>query len=251
MDFELFMYLLYGWMALAVITFLALFKIVAPFGRHTSNRFGPTINNNLGWMLMEVPSLLSISYFYWTGPLSPNWVTGTMYGLWCAHYINRSFIYPFRQKNKRKRMPLLIVSSAVFFNVMNGFFNGYYLGHFADYAMDWFWSAPFFVGSVLFVAGAAINIDADNRLLNLRKPGENGYKIPRGGLFRRISCPNLFGEKLEWIGFAVLCWNPAAFSFALWTWANLLPRALAHHRWYHEKFDDYPKSRKAVIPFVL
>lgn len=251
MEFSTYLYLLVGWIVLAVITFLALQKIIAPFGRHTSSQFGPTINNNIGWMIMEVPSLISISYFYWTGPLSPNWITGTMYGLWCLHYINRSFIYPFRQRNQNKQMPLLIAGSAIFFNIVNGFFNGYYLGHFADYPESWLTSAFFIIGIVLFAGGMAINLWADHRLIHLRKPGESGYKIPKGGLFNYVSCPNLMGEMVEWIGFAVLCWNPAALSFAIWTVANLLPRAMAHHRWYQQKFDDYPEERKAVVPFVL
>jgi hypothetical protein len=33
--------------------------------------------------------------------------------------------------------------------------------------------------------------------------------------------------------------------------ANLLPRAIAHHRWYANNFPDYPKERKAIIPFIL
>jgi len=26
---------------------------------------------------------------------------------------------------------------------------------------------------------------------------------------------------------------------------------LTHHRWYKEKFPDYPTDRKAVVPFLL
>lgn len=37
----------------------------------------------------------------------------------------------------------------------------------------------------------------------------------------------------------------------VWTAVNLVPRALAHHRWYREHFEDYPRQRKALIPFVL
>ena len=99
--------------------------------------------------------------------------------------------------------------------------------------------------------GAGINIHSDQILLSLRKPGETGYKIPKGGMFKWISCPNLFGEILEWSGFAILCWNLPALGFAVWTAANLIPRALSHHKWYLEKFSDYPKERKAVIPGIF
>lgn len=29
------------------------------------------------------------------------------------------------------------------------------------------------------------------------------------------------------------------------------PRAMAHHRYYKDKFEDYPSTRRAVIPFIL
>jgi 3-oxo-5-alpha-steroid 4-dehydrogenase 1 len=41
------------------------------------------------------------------------------------------------------------------------------------------------------------------------------------------------------------------FNFANWTMANLVPRVLAHHRWYRETFKDYPARRRALIPFLL
>jgi 3-oxo-5-alpha-steroid 4-dehydrogenase 1 len=88
-------------------------------------------------------------------------------------------------------------------------------------------------------------------LINLRKPGETGYKIPKGFLFNYISCPNLFGEMVEWIGFGIMINSLPAYSFPIWTIVNLLPRALDHHKWYLQKFADYPKERKAVVPGVL
>lgn len=95
-----------------------------------------------------------------------------------------------------------------------------------------------------------INIQSDTILLNLRKPGETEYKIPYGGMYKFVSCPNYMSEMLEWIGFATATWTLAGLTFALWTVANLLPRAIANHKWYKKQFKDYPK-RKAVIPFIL
>jgi len=245
------MYLIAGWIMLALITFVYLFKMIAPFGRHTSSNFGPMMNNNLGWSIMEIPSILSLSYFFFTGQNDPTIVTLIIYGLWVAHYINRSFVYPFRQKNKQKQIPVLIVVSAICFNIVNGFFNGYYLGNFAAYDNAWLYSIPFILGLCLFISGMVVNMRADHILLNLRKPGDTGYKIPTGQMFKYVSCPNLLGEIIEWTGFAILALNPAALSFAVWTVANLLPRAVAHHRWYKNKFDDYPKERAAVIPYLI
>jgi hypothetical protein len=70
-------------------------------------------------------------------------------------------------------------------------------------------------------------------------------------MFRLISCPNLFGELIEWFGFALLCWNLPALTFFIWTAANLIPRAISHHQWYRKKFNDYPSERKAIIPFLV
>lgn len=77
-----------------------------------------------------------------------------------------------------------------------------------------------------------------------------GYQIPYGGLYEVISCPNYFGETIEWIGFAIASNSWAATAFAFYTFANLAPRAHHHHRWYRKQFPEYPPSRKAYVPFV-
>jgi steroid 5-alpha reductase family enzyme len=107
------------------------------------------------------------------------------------------------------------------------------------------------VGLVVFAAGAGINIWSDNRLIGLRSGGQQGYTIPRGGLFEFVSCPNHMGEVIQWSGFALMCWNLPALSFAVWTAANLIPRAVSHHAWYRRTFPDYPPGRRAVIPGLV
>lgn len=78
-----------------------------------------------------------------------------------------------------------------------------------------------------------------------------GYKIPRGGLFEYVSGANFFGEIVEWAGFAVASGSLPATAFALFTFANIGPRAIAHHQWYLQKFGrDYPPTRKALIPLL-
>ncbi|CAJ0919556.1 unnamed protein product [Ranitomeya imitator] len=103
---------------------------------------------------------------------------------------------------------------------------------------------------VLFICGMVVNIHSDYILRNLREPGETGYKIPRGGLFEYVSGANFFGEIVEWSGFAIAGWSIPGAAFAVFTFLVLLSRAQQHHQWYIEKFEDYPKSRKIVIPFT-
>lgn len=251
MDMETFHLVNYAWIGIAAVTFLALQKVTAPYGRHSSNSWGPTLPNKLGWILMEAPSLFTFAILFRLGDVahdSPAWF---FFAAWVIHYINRTFIFPLRTRTKGKRMPILIPLTAIFFNLVNGGLNGYYLGFVRTYDASWLTTPQMIIGGSLFIIGMLVNIISDEKLMRLRKPGETGYKIPQGWLFKYISCPNLAGEMVEWIGFAVMTWSLPGLTFAVWTIANLLPRALEHHKFYHKRFANYPKERKAVVPFVL
>jgi len=56
------------------------------------------------------------------------------------------------------------------------------------------------------------------------------YFLVLGFLFNFVSCANYFGEVVEWIGYALATYNIAGLSFAVFTFANLVPRALKHHQ---------------------
>ena len=244
----------YSWLALAAVVFVAMFFVTAPFGRHTSEKWGVMVNNKLAWVLMEFPSLAIMVYFLLLGTNSFQSYVWILFSLWIFHYLNRTFIYPLQIRSTPKKMPLVIVLNAILFNLVNAGLNGYYLSELApakDYLSDWFLTPHFIIGIVLFVTGMAINWKSDSLLINLRKPGETGYKIPKGFLFDYISSPNLFGEIIEWTGFALMAWNLPALTFMVWTLANLVPRAKNHHDWYLGNFPDYPKERKAVFPFIF
>lgn len=151
-------------------------------------------------------------------------------------------------------MPVLTWALAILFNLVNGYWQGRYFGTYAPLYETAHLSGPSFIaGTVMFIVGMAINIHSDDILLNLRKPGETGYKIPHGGAFTLVSAANFFGEVLEWCGYAVATgFAPPGIGFALYTSSNLVPRALWQHRWYIDKFKgEYPKQRRAVIPFIL
>ena len=237
------------WASIGLGSFILLQFVNAPYGRHVKNGWGPQISNKLGWIIMEAPSFLIILYFYLTS--NQGLYASMLSILWLLHYVNRTFIYPFRIRTKGKKMPLIIVGSAIFFNCINAGLNGYFLANFESYSSDSFYHLNFIIGLSLFIIGFFINQKSDHILIHLRKPGETGYKIPQGFLFKFISCPNLFGELIQWIGYALMAWNYPALTFLVWTFANLLPRALGHHQWYKNRFDDYPKRRKAVIPGIL
>ncbi len=249
---RLFNILLLSWICLAVVVFILLLFISAPYGRHLRKGWGPNLSNRLGWMIMEAPSAILMLVYFFTGHRQNSIVLLLFIILWETHYIHRTFIFPLRFQSSKKDMPLLVVVMAIFFNTGNTYFNGLYLFHFSpEYPVSWLYDWRFMAGTVIFMAGFAINQHADHVLFTLRKPGETGYKIPYGGMYRWISCPNYFGEVLEWTGWALATWSLAGLSFAIWTFANLVPRALANHQWYNRQFDEYPAERKAVIPFLF
>jgi 3-oxo-5-alpha-steroid 4-dehydrogenase 1 len=108
----------------------------------------------------------------------------------------------------------------------------------------------FLLGAALFAGGLIVNRKSDLTLHDLRRVNESGYEIPQGGLYRWVSSPNYLGEIIEWTGWAIGTWSLAGLSFALWTAANLAPRARSNHVWYQQQFPDYPDERKALIPGV-
>jgi 3-oxo-5-alpha-steroid 4-dehydrogenase 1 len=181
-----------------------------------------------------------------------NWHTpaSVMIALFFIHYLHRSLVYPLMIRTKGKKMPLVIMLSAMLFNTVNGSLLGNWFGRFAHYSSDWYFSPMFITGTILFIVGMIINWTSDYYLIRLRGKGDTGYKIPQSGLFKLVASPNLLGEIVEWGGFALLTWSLPALAFFVWTCANLIPRAVANRRWYREKFPEYPAGRKRLIPYL-
>ena len=248
-NYEIFVY---SWIVIGFLSFPFILRYDAPYGRHTSKNWGPLVDNKIGWIVMELPALIvcPLIVFISDNPVSE--ITYFFIFLWIIHYFNRSVIFPLRIRTKKKKMPLLIATLAFFFNVINGLVNGIFFGNIKfDYSNSWLFSPEFIVGFIVFITGFIINNWSDSHLISLRKNNDSGYTIPKKGLFKYISCPNFFGEIIEWFGFAVMTWSVAGLAFFLWTFFNLLPRALSHHTWYKKTFPKYPKERKALFPFIL
>lgn len=242
---------LWAWMGLACAVFVMLLFVTAPYGRHGRKGWGPSISSTFGWVTMEAVSLVAMGLLFFLGDSQGDPVSWVFLIMWTVHYFQRTIVFPLRRKNPGRDMALSVVAMAAFFNVINAGTNGYYLFHLAEpYGLSWLTGPRFLVGAALFFCGMAINIHSDNILLNLRGPGKPKYSIPDKGLFRFVSSPNYLGEIMEWIGWAVATWSLAGAAFALWTIANLAPRAITHHRWYQDKFEEYPKQRRALIPYI-
>lgn len=251
-DSLVFNVLLLGVFIAAPLTAASLLFTTAPYGRHNRKRTGPALPTRIGWVYMECPSVLAFAYFFFNGSESDRLVPLLLLALWQVHYLQRTFVYPFLMRVREgDTIPFAIATSGFLFNCVNSYLNASWIGGLGRYDDSWLSDPRFVFGLLVFVAGYVINRHSDVILRNLRAPGETGYKIPRGGLYTWVSSPNYFGELLIWSGWALATWSLAGLSFAVYTAANLVPRAVAHHRWYREKFADYPAERRAVIPFLL
>lgn len=236
----------YIWILIALIIFPINLIFKAPYGKHSTKKWGKTIDNKTGWFLMELPALVTCPSIYFIVVEEISLSIGFVF-IWITHYFNRTIIYPLRIKTKGKKIPIAIVASAFFFNLINGFLNGYFISliNFESLSFTYIIS-----GLLIFIIGFYVNVSSDNKLIKLRT-NQKDYVIPKGGLFNYVSCPNFLGEIIEWLGFAIMTLNLGSISFLIWTICNLIPRSKAHHKWYKENFEKYPTTRKAVIPYLL
>ncbi|URD97136.1 hypothetical protein MUK42_36024 [Musa troglodytarum] len=260
-DSKLFWAALVSLYVICPLTIASLQFLVAPYGRHAQPGWGPPLPAALAWFLMESPTLWLTLILYPRGRYCSQPIALIILTLYLLHYTNRTVIFPLRlhfsksKKMKPKDFPLYIALIAFAFNLLNAYLQSRSISHYANYpttfSNEWWWIClRVAAGMLLFFWGMAVNISSDSVLLRLKSEG-GGYKIPRGGWFELVSCPNYMGEMMEWLGWAIMAWSPAALGFFLYTCSNLGPRAKAHLQWYQQKFgDEYPKSRKAFIPFV-
>ncbi len=250
MNFNFYSFCLILIYSFAVLVFVILFFIPAPYGKFMRSGWGSTIRASTAWMIMEFPSLALMIYFFLSAE-NKNPVHYIFLLSWLAHYSYRTFLYPFMQSGKKKPYPVSLVIMAFIFNCLNSFSNGYGVFHLYNYTSDWLLSWQFLTGLIIFILGFLINKIADRYLMRLKNGNSEGYVIPSGWLFNYVSSPHYLGEIIEWSGWAMMTFSLSGLAFAVFTFANLFPRAIASHKWYRKNFPDYPEERKAIIPFII
>lgn len=114
------------------------------------------------------------------------------------------------------------------------------------------------IGSMVFVASSCLQWNIGQRLANMRKDAQGKvvtkrHEAPSGGMFEYVSCPHYFAEIMIYTGLTLILWN---FNFTwlssvIFTVVNQACLAVLTHRWYFENFKDYPRYRKALIPFIF
>ncbi|KAF9237368.1 3-oxo-5-alpha-steroid 4-dehydrogenase-domain-containing protein [Melanogaster broomeanus] len=260
------------------------FITAAPFGRFAPSSDSILVVDGIkSWISMELVPPISFIYALVKSPLASSKADVTsLAGLFLIHYANRTLISPLRTPS-RSKSHIIVPLCGIFFNLANGILMGSYLGSSAasTFLSGAFERPSYWAGVMLCVAGFCGNVLHDEILLNIRRKAQvkgktksddnpnkqrkEYYGIPHGYLYRYISYPNYFCEWAEWFGYALAAAPiPPMTSLAGITrvvqppWVFflceifvMLPRAYKGHQWYHDNFADYPKERRAVIPFVL
>lgn len=115
-----------------------------------------------------------------------------------------------------------------------------------------------FVGLLLFIWASWHHHIAHVTLANLRRNKEGevvsaNHFIPRGGFFEYISCPHFFMEMVIYISFAIVggASHLALLSVVFFVISNQSVTSFFTHDWYIKQYADYPKNRKAIIPYLF
>lgn len=238
----------------AIVVFFALYHVDAGYGKFYSRSWGPAVDNRLGWVLMESPVFVAMLLLWLFSERRTDPVRLAFLLIFELHYFQRSFIFPLLIKG-RSKMPLSIIAMGVLFNTLNALMQGgwiFYISPVEMYPLSWFADPRFICGTLLFASGMFVNIQSDSIIRHLRKPGDNRHYLPKGGMFRYVTSANYLGELMEWTGFAILTWSWSGAVFALWTFANLCPRAARIYGRYRAEFGDELDTRKVkrLIPFI-
>ena len=238
------------WTLGAVPTLIAGLLKWDPVGRLGTSVSGMKMNAQWGWFVFELPALVTFPAIY-LAIANTHLIGNVVLCLWLLHYGHRGLVWCWFIPKRDGTVSMPLCASSISFNLVNGVLLGWFMAFGASYAEPWLLDPRFIVGLSLFLLGAALNIWSDYWLLFLRRRSANDRVLPSGGPFNLVCCPNLTGEIIEWIGFALLTWSLPGVAFVLWTIANLLPRALWRRDWYRENFEMFPKRRAALIPGVL
>lgn len=244
----------------AFIILLSSFFGTAQYGgRFGARGKGIKLGSKVGWIVMEFPGLLVFPIIFFMGRNAMEPVPLFFLCIWMMHYSNRALITPMLmrvQPGSQSSFDMSVVLMGWFTLSMHGYFNAAYISELSDqYTLGWFSDPRFIIGLAIYAFGFTLNIHSDTILRNLRSPNpspdEPRYKIPYGGGFKFVSCPQYLGEVISFVGFAVMTWNLGAVFVLAITVANLVPRAMYTHNWFRLNFNHYPAERKAVIPYIL
>ena len=110
----------------AVVVFIALQFVEAGYGMMFSRKWGISVDNRLGWVLMESPVFFAMLALWWMSERTFMAAPLAMFVIFRLHYFQRSFIFPLLIRG-HNRMPVSIMLMGVVFNLLNALMQGGWL----------------------------------------------------------------------------------------------------------------------------
>ncbi|XP_037077534.1 very-long-chain enoyl-CoA reductase-like isoform X2 [Pollicipes pollicipes] len=175
-------------------------------------------------------------------------------GCWTFHYAKRLLETLFVHRFSHATMPL----SNLFKNCTYYWGFTLYVAYHVNHPLYTPPPRPLFIaGLVMFVVGELGNFSVHWALRQLRPAGSRERRVPHPtanpltALFATVSCPNYTYEFLSWLGFSLLTQCLPAGLFTAAGMYQMTVWALAKHRNYRSEFANYPRRRRAILPFLL
>ncbi|KAK3933392.1 putative very-long-chain enoyl-CoA reductase art-1 [Frankliniella fusca] len=173
---------------------------------------------------------------------------------YAIHYVKRLLETIFVHRFSKATMPFFNLFKNCSYYWLFTAYVAYHVNHpkYTAPSVAWIYG-----GLALFVISELGNLSIHIALRNLRPPGTKVRRIPvpTGNpftlLFNFVSCPNYTYEFGSWVGFTIMTSCLPAGLFALAGMYQMSIWALGKHKAYKKEFPNYPKSRKAILPFVL
>jgi len=173
-----------------------------------------------------------------------------------AHFVKRELETLFVHRFSLATMPVRnIFKNSIHYHVFAGLLIAYFV-----YSPAYAAGTPAATGrSDIFIAACLAvwafaqvsNLVTHVILRNLRPPGSRVRVIPYGYGFDLVSCPNYFFECVAWAAYSVLVNHWTAWLFTGMGAVQMFQWAVKKHKNYRKDFQDYPKSRKIIVPFIL
>ncbi|KAI0034564.1 3-oxo-5-alpha-steroid 4-dehydrogenase-domain-containing protein [Vararia minispora EC-137] len=183
-----------------------------------------------------------------------------VYGMVMAHFVKRELETLFVHRFSHDTMPFRnIFKNSAHYHILSGV-----LLAGAIYSPTYSATSSYIVNTIRdnprFLQGCTAfwvfcqlsNFSTHMTIRNLRPAGTRRRAIPYGYGFGLVSVPNYFFETLGWTTISVMTGSYAAWFFTFVSTYQMLVWAAKKHQQYKKEFGkEYPRNRKAMIPFIF
>ncbi|XP_054158091.1 probable very-long-chain enoyl-CoA reductase art-1 [Oppia nitens] len=232
------------------------------------NLYIKDLGPQIGWSTVFICEYAGPLFAYLLSYTRPAWLYGHNAGqpisyvvhlaaiCWSIHYVKRILETLFVHRFSHSTMPLMNLFKNCSYYWGFAFYIGYYVNHplYTEPYLGKLQVYSSLIGFLLFEFG---NLSIHLALRDLRPAGSTERRIPMPTanpftiLFQYVSCPNYAYEWYSWAAFSVMTQCLPAAMFTAAGFIQMAIWALAKHRNYKKEFPNYPRNRKAIVPFIL